>query len=225
MCRTAVQRVIDPVGPHRLTGKVVEGFKRGPKQLGWPTANLDPAAFESRFDASTEGVYVGWAAIRDPTLPEEAQAVHKAVLSMGWNPTYTDVKQRTVVRRARLGHPDRGARDCLPLSPSLAGGVPVPRLLRPRLLRGRDAADDLRLFAVQRQVRLLRRADPGALCLHGPTCCVLSDEMRPHLSPRHRPSLTTSSLGRGRSTAQSLRCSSGTHSSAAIPRPGEPTGT
>mmetsp|Transcript_41943 Transcript_41943/g.139061 ORF Transcript_41943/g.139061 Transcript_41943/m.139061 type:complete len:171 (+) Transcript_41943:89-601(+) len=96
MCRTAVQRVIDPVGPHRLTGKVVEGFKRGSKQLGWPTANLDPAAFESRFDASTEGVYVGWAAIRDPTLPEEAQAVHKAVLSMGWNPTYTDVKQRTV---------------------------------------------------------------------------------------------------------------------------------
>ena len=105
MCRTAVQRVIDPVGPHRLTGKVVEGFKRGSKQLGWPTANLDPAAFESRFDASTEGVYVGWAAIRDPTLPEEAQAVHKAVLSMGWNPTYTDVKQRTVVRRARLSPP------------------------------------------------------------------------------------------------------------------------
>eukprot|EP00967_Tisochrysis_lutea_P141459 scaffold259910_cov32-Tisochrysis_lutea.AAC.1 len=94
-----LQRVVEPFGPHRLCGRVVVGFQRGSKQLGWPTANLDPAAFESKFDAETEGVYVGWAAINDPTLPAEARVVHKAVLSMGWNPTYTDVKQRTIVRR------------------------------------------------------------------------------------------------------------------------------
>ena len=93
-----LQRVIDPVGPHRLCGRVVVGFQRGSKQLGWPTANLDPAAFETKFDADTEGVYVGWASIADPLLPAESRVVHKAVLSMGWNPTFTDVKQRTIVR-------------------------------------------------------------------------------------------------------------------------------
>ena len=82
---SAVTRVIEAVGPHRLVGAVVAGFKRGSKQLGWPTANLDPKVFEHRFDDSTEGVYVGWAAINDPTLPAESRAVHKAVLSIGWN--------------------------------------------------------------------------------------------------------------------------------------------
>mmetsp|Transcript_5557 Transcript_5557/g.17105 ORF Transcript_5557/g.17105 Transcript_5557/m.17105 type:complete len:180 (+) Transcript_5557:128-667(+) len=101
-----LQRVVEPFGPHRLCGRVVVGFQRGSKQLGWPTANLDPAAFESKFDAETEGVYVGWAAINDPTLPAEARVVHKAVLSMGWNPTYTDVKQRTI--EAYLCHDFKG---------------------------------------------------------------------------------------------------------------------
>ena len=40
--------------------------------------------FEHRFDDSTEGVYVGWAAINDLTLPGESPH-HKAVLSIGWN--------------------------------------------------------------------------------------------------------------------------------------------
>jgi FAD synthase len=92
----AVERVVEAVGPHRLRGLVVSGFNRGSKQLGWPTANLDPRAFETRLDAATEGVYVGWAAIGDPTLPAEARAVHKAVLSIGWNPHFDDVKERTI---------------------------------------------------------------------------------------------------------------------------------
>jgi len=92
---SSVTRVIESVGPHRFAGRVVQGFQRGSKQLGWPTANLDPAAFESKLDAATEGVYVGWASIGDPTLPEEARAVHKAILSIGWNPQFDDVKERT----------------------------------------------------------------------------------------------------------------------------------
>jgi riboflavin kinase len=91
----AVERVIERVGPYRFAGKVVKGFQRGSKQLGWPTANLDPAAFEKQLDASTEGVYIGWASIADPTLPEEARAVHKAILSIGWNPQFEN-KERTV---------------------------------------------------------------------------------------------------------------------------------
>ena len=78
-------RVVEAIGPHRLVGAVVTGFQRGSKQLGWPTANLDPRAFEQKLDAATEGVYVGWAAIDEPSLPAESRAVHKAILSIGWN--------------------------------------------------------------------------------------------------------------------------------------------
>ena len=101
-----LERVVELVGPHRFAGKVVKGFQRGSKQLGWPTANLDPAAFESQLDAATEGVYVGWAAIGDASLPEEARAVHKAILSIGWNPHFDDVKVRTL--EAYLTHDFKG---------------------------------------------------------------------------------------------------------------------
>ena len=103
-----VERVVERVGPHRFAGKVVQGFQRGSKQLGWPTANLNPKAFESTLDAATEGVYVGWASIGDPSLPEDARGVHKAILSIGWNPHFDDVKARTV--EAYLAH-DFAGRD------------------------------------------------------------------------------------------------------------------
>ena len=67
-------------------------------QLGWPTANLDPAAFENTLDSEEEGVYVGWATIEDGqggALPPAARVAHKAVLSIGWNPTFHNEK-RTV---------------------------------------------------------------------------------------------------------------------------------
>ena len=92
--------------PHRLVGKVVEGFKRGSKELGWPTANLDPRAFETRLDKETEGVYVGWAKISGQ--PMQSSGMHKAVLSIGWNPHFNDLKERTV--EAYLCH-DFGGRD------------------------------------------------------------------------------------------------------------------
>uniref|UniRef100_A0A7S0P1G5 riboflavin kinase n=1 Tax=Calcidiscus leptoporus TaxID=127549 RepID=A0A7S0P1G5_9EUKA len=103
-----VVRVCHPVGPFRFMGKVVMGFQRGSKQLGWPTANLDPAAFEHVLDAAEEGVYVGWATVSDVRLPEASRtSVHKAVLSIGWNPFYQN-SERTV--EAFLCH-DFGGRD------------------------------------------------------------------------------------------------------------------
>jgi len=92
----SVTRQVEGIGPHRLCGLVVAGFKRGSKDLGWPTANLDPRAFERRLDAATEGVYVGWAKVDDPKLSGDAGAVHKAVLSIGWNPHFDDLKERTI---------------------------------------------------------------------------------------------------------------------------------
>ena len=93
---SAIQRVVELVGPHRLSGRVATGFQRGSQELGWPTANLDPEAFETRLDPATDGVYVGWASVPSPSLPTDAQKVHKAVLSVGWNPHFDDIKQRTV---------------------------------------------------------------------------------------------------------------------------------
>ena len=83
-----VARRMRAIGPWRLKGNVVRGFQRGSKQLGWPTANLDPKAFEHDLDQHAEGVYVGFAKTKD-------DQVHKAVLSLGWNPFYTN-EQRTL---------------------------------------------------------------------------------------------------------------------------------
>jgi hypothetical protein len=42
------------------TGKVVYGFQRGSKLLGYPTANLDPQAFKKDMAGVPRGVYIGW---------------------------------------------------------------------------------------------------------------------------------------------------------------------
>jgi FAD synthase len=77
-----LERTVGLVGPYRFLGKVVEGFKRGSKELGWPTANLDPASFEAQLDKEQEGVYLGWAAVEEDGVLLGGK-VHKAVLSIG----------------------------------------------------------------------------------------------------------------------------------------------
>ncbi|KAL1496584.1 hypothetical protein AB1Y20_014189 [Prymnesium parvum] len=89
-----LERRITAVGPYRLMGKVVEGFKRGSRDLGWPTANLDPIAFEHKLDDEQEGVYLGWAAIEEDGVLLGGK-LHKAILSIGWNPFFKN-EQRTV---------------------------------------------------------------------------------------------------------------------------------
>lgn len=66
---------------YRMKGAVVTGFQRGSKQLGFPTANLDPAAFKDVLADVPRGVYCGWASI-------DNQGPYKAVLSLGNNPQY-----------------------------------------------------------------------------------------------------------------------------------------
>jgi riboflavin kinase len=72
-------------GPLRLRGAVVEGFKRGSKLLGFPTANLDPASFEARVSDADVGVYFGFAQV-------SGGEVRPAVLSIGYNPTFKNTK-------------------------------------------------------------------------------------------------------------------------------------
>jgi FAD synthase len=72
--------VIVQSAPLRIEGPVVKGFQRG-RELGWPTANVDPKAWNNDLDLP-EGVYFGWAAIASD------HEVRKAVLSIGKNPTF-----------------------------------------------------------------------------------------------------------------------------------------
>ena len=45
--------------PLALEGPVVEGFGRGSKQLGFPTANLDPGPLQQQLQPLPLGVYWG----------------------------------------------------------------------------------------------------------------------------------------------------------------------
>ena len=72
----------------RLHAHVVKGFGRGAKELGFPTANMDRKCV-GNLDHVTPGVYFGWATV-DGTGP------YKAVSSVGINPFYKDVEEKTV---------------------------------------------------------------------------------------------------------------------------------
>jgi len=61
---------------------VIEGEKRG-RELGFPTANLDPARLEGLLPA--DGVYAAWATIDGVR--------HPAAVSIGDNPTFNGVPQ------------------------------------------------------------------------------------------------------------------------------------
>ena len=83
----AVTHRVSPTdAPYRLAGKVVAGFQRGSKQLGFPTANLDLAAFTPVLPALPRGVYCGWVQI--VSGGSQRSAVHRTVLSLGTNPTF-----------------------------------------------------------------------------------------------------------------------------------------
>jgi riboflavin kinase len=75
--------------PVRLTAKVVKGFGRGSKDLGCPTANMDKKDLGTALDTLENGVYAGWAMV-------DGKGPFKTVASVGFNPQYTDVKEKVV---------------------------------------------------------------------------------------------------------------------------------
>jgi len=72
--------------PFQLKGMVVKGFGRGSKDLGIPTANFPESVVESIPDDISTGVYYGWAQV-------DQGPVHKMVMSIGWNPFYSNQKK------------------------------------------------------------------------------------------------------------------------------------
>ncbi|GIL73957.1 hypothetical protein Vretimale_5094 [Volvox reticuliferus] len=74
--------------PLWLGGTVVRGFGRGSRQMGTPTANIDPAPLKRTLAAMPPGVYFGWAKLDAPQgWPAVDFNVHKAVLNIGSRPT------------------------------------------------------------------------------------------------------------------------------------------
>lgn len=72
-----------------LKGKVVHGFKRGSKELGVPTANIEmtPDNLALLQDA-VPGVYMA-------KCHKPSGQVFKAAVSVGWNPVYNN-SEKTV---------------------------------------------------------------------------------------------------------------------------------
>lgn len=75
--------------PCFASGSIVEGFGRGSKALGIPTANLQEDVAESLANDLGTGIYYGWAAVD--------KQVYKMVASVGWNPFYKNEKKTVEV--------------------------------------------------------------------------------------------------------------------------------
>lgn len=80
--------------PHRLRSLVVHGHQRG-RDLGYPTANL---ARESEGYIPADGVYACWLHVDDER--------YGAAVSIGNNPTFGDVPEKTVEAHAIDAHLD-----------------------------------------------------------------------------------------------------------------------
>lgn len=77
--------------PHRVSGEVVHGHHRG-RELGFPTANLGPGTAGL---VPADGVYAGWLERLDLPAGDPERRL-PAAISVGTNPTFDDVPERTV---------------------------------------------------------------------------------------------------------------------------------
>jgi hypothetical protein len=67
--------------PLTLAGEVVHGFRRGSKEIGVPTANLEAPGLLDEVAHLATGVYYGWASIEEPG---RVRGPYKMVMSLGW---------------------------------------------------------------------------------------------------------------------------------------------
>ncbi len=71
--------------PILLTSDVIHGFKRGSKELGIPTANMNMEVLGDAGDSLSTGIYYGIAHLEDQR--------YQTVVSVGWNPYYKNEKK------------------------------------------------------------------------------------------------------------------------------------
>jgi len=82
---------------HWYKGLVSNGYGRGGKKLGVPTANLPSSLFQQALEDVDTGVYFGWAAIED--LPGKT---FKAVVNVGYSPTFESRENKEKIIEAHL---------------------------------------------------------------------------------------------------------------------------
>lgn len=68
-----------------LHAEVVHGFKRGSKELGIPTANLNMEELGAPGEQLETGIYYGWSTLNGTK--------YETVVSVGWNPFYKNSKK------------------------------------------------------------------------------------------------------------------------------------
>lgn len=78
--------------PHRLEGTVLHGHKRG-RDIGYPTANLGSV---DGMLIPADGVYAGWLVRGEIAHGFDGDEALPAAISIGTNPTFTDVRERRV---------------------------------------------------------------------------------------------------------------------------------
>lgn len=90
----------------RFRGKVDSGYGRGGKKLGVPTANLPESLFSSALKDVATGVYFGWAVIEDSsddgTTKKGRNQIHKAVVNVGYSPTFAGEENKEKIIEAHL---------------------------------------------------------------------------------------------------------------------------
>lgn len=89
----------------RLRGVVDAGYGRGGKKLGFPTANLPSRLFQDALKAVQPGVYFGYAVLEDhskSSVKKGRNCVHKAVVNVGFSPTFEGQENKEKVVEAHL---------------------------------------------------------------------------------------------------------------------------
>ena len=72
--------------PHYSRGEIVKGFGRGSRELGFPTANFPQQVIDELPQELVGGIYFGFAQV-------DHGPVHDMVMSIGWNPFYSNEKR------------------------------------------------------------------------------------------------------------------------------------
>ena len=91
----------------RFRGPVDEGYGRGGKKLGVPTANLPNRFFQNALEEVPAGVYLGWAVIEgenksDAQVKVPRNVPNKAVVNVGFAPTFEGQEQPEKMIEAHL---------------------------------------------------------------------------------------------------------------------------
>jgi riboflavin kinase len=90
----------------RYRGPVDQGYGRGGKKLGVPTANLPSSLFQNALEDVTAGVYFGWAALEKPQQQKQSRSssleVYKTVVNVGYSPTFEGQENPEKIIEAHL---------------------------------------------------------------------------------------------------------------------------